>query len=52
MARSGRLSVFLAESRLSEGEEDPPLTAAEQGRLTRDVGHSSDWEYFLPARTR
>lgn len=35
MARSGRLSVFLAESRLSEGEEDPPLTAAEQGRLTR-----------------
>jgi len=35
MARSGRLSVFLADSRMNGDEEDPPLSQAEQGRLTR-----------------
>lgn len=37
MARSGRLSVFLAETGVAGGEDSPPLSAAEQGRLTRDV---------------
>lgn len=35
MARSGRMSVFLADSSRAGGDDEAPLSPAEQGRLTR-----------------
>ena len=42
MARSGRMSVFLSDTSRA-GDDEVPLSPAEQGRLTRDVASSQKW---------